>query len=133
MRIARARRGFPTPQNVELNVDVPQRVRDAGVAVVVDRVAGLAGDLTKFRGRHSRGPAAGGDHLDIEERVQDLLREQRPLYEVDQVRADVREGLALFVDVEEPDRAEIRHTGYELEDVVHALHVDGGLLWSAGQ
>ena len=47
--------------------------------------------------------------------------------------ADVGERFALLQHIEEPGRAQVGHAGHQLQDVVHALHIDGGLRLGAGQ
>src|SRR5690349_20514017 len=49
MRIACAGRSFPPPENVQLDVNPTDRVRNAGVAVIVEGLAGLPRNLPQFR------------------------------------------------------------------------------------
>ena len=55
------------------------------------------------------------------------IGEERPLHQIDEVRADVGQRFALLLDVEEPGGPQVGHARHQLQDVVDALHVDGRL------
>ena len=73
------------------------------------------------------GQRCGGQHADIGAVVDGLLGKQRPLHEIDEVRADVAGALALLGGVEEPRRPDVRRARDNLHQVVDAFHVDGRL------
>ncbi len=56
---------------------------------------------------------------------------QRPLHEIDQVRADVVQPFALLDRVEKPRRPDVRRARHHFHQVVHALHVDAGIRFGA--
>ncbi len=63
--------------------------------------------------------------------VDRLLREEQPRHQVDEVRRDVGERLALLAGVEEPGRPQVRRSRHQLQDVVRALHLHGRLALAA--
>ena len=118
--VAGSRRRLPVPDHVQLRVDAAQRVGHERVAEVLERAVlhrrarGSPGNrgspVTRRKsgfGDHRR-PALRRQHADVLAVVERLVREERPLHEVDQVRADVVQPLALLGGVEEPRRPDVR-------------------------
>ena len=65
-------------------------------------------------------------------RADRLVGEQRPLHQVDQVRADIREGGALVGRIEEKRGPQVRHARDRLQQMMDALDLDTRLGLGAG-
>ena len=135
MRVAGAGRRFPIPDDVQLRVDALERVRDERVAVVLEppvlderrqlfgkpRRVGHAAEVGL---RNPRRPPLRGEHLDVGAVVDRLVRKERPLHEIDEVRADVaRPSPCSLVSKNHVGRM-FGAPDDDLHQVVHALHVD---------
>ena len=143
VRVAGTSWCFPIPDDVQLRMDPFERVRDERVAVVLQasvlderrkllRKASRIGHAAEVGLGNPRRPALRGDHLDVGVVVDRTVGEQRPLNQIDEMRADVARRLALFVRVEKPRRPDVRRTGDDFHQVVDALHVNGRLGCSSG-
>src|SRR5215470_12060199 len=119
----------------ERDMDAADLVVQPAVAVVVEHVTGdpwckkirpcgRPRHLAKLCKAQPGRPAARGVQPNVPPIIERIVREQRLVHAIDEVRAGIGQALALYSDVKIPGWPPVRHAGHGLKQLVHIAEPD---------